>query len=81
MITPEIASELHEWEVLACTPPLSWERQIIGKLVSEVRKLQHELDDPNYNYVGRIHRQAIICRNEQIASLEKQIIELKKGKT
>lgn len=46
-------------------------------LLSEVRRLQHELNDPNYQYFGRIHRQAILVRNAQIEKLE---LELKKAK-
>lgn len=49
----------------------------VGKLVSEVRRLKHELADPNYLYVGRIHRQSILCRDAQIDVLRKEIAELK----
>lgn len=79
-MSDSIDAELFEWEEIACSVPDSREKQIIGKLVSAVRSLQHELRDPNYQYVGRIHRQAIISRNARIEDLEKQIRELKGDK-
>lgn len=53
--------------------------QWLSKCVSEVRRLQHELNDPNYSYSGRIHRQAILCRNAEIDRLQKRIKELEEG--
>jgi hypothetical protein len=50
--------------------------QYLGKCVSEVRRLRHELNDPNYSYSGRIHRQAILCREAEIDSLRERIKEL-----
>lgn len=55
--------------------------RIAQQLLSEVRHVRKEYEryqnDPNYNYSGRIHRNAILSRNNQIAALEKQIKELK----
>lgn len=53
--------------------------QYLGRCVSEIRRLRHELDDPNYQYVGRIHRQAILVRDARIDKLLKEIAELKAG--
>jgi hypothetical protein len=47
--------------------------QIATKLAAEVRRLQHALNDPAYMYAGsRIHRHAIVCRNERIEQLLKE---------
>lgn len=50
------------------------------QLVSRVRALEHELADPNYQYSGRIHRQAIVSRNALIEKLRQEIAILKKEK-
>lgn len=47
--------------------------QWAAKLVMRVRQLEHELADPNYLYVGRISRQAIICRNAEISKLQEEL--------
>lgn len=45
--------------------------QWVCQLVSEVRRLKHELVDPNYLYAnGRIHRQAVVSRNAEIEKLK-----------
>ncbi len=70
--------ELDRFEQLGCKRPMTPETQAIGNLVSEVRKLLHELKDPNYLYAStRIHRQAVISRDATIQRLEKEIMELK----
>lgn len=50
--------------------------QWLAKCVSEIRRLRHELNDPNYMYSGRIHRQAVICRDVEIDRLRKRIEDL-----
>lgn len=50
----------------------------LSKAISEIRHLRHQLNDPNYMYSGRIHRQAILTRNARIEQLEKEIEKLKK---
>lgn len=47
------------------------------KLLSEVRRLQHELNDPRYNYVGRIPRTAILYRDDKIDRLNKELTKLR----
>lgn len=74
MMTPE---QIDKYEEEAASKEHSLEGGRIGELCSEVRRLRHELDDPNYQYVGRIHRQAILCRNGTIDRLRKEIAELK----
>lgn len=49
----------------------------VCELVSEVRRLKHELADPNYLYAGRIHRQAILSRNATIDQLLREVKRLK----
>jgi hypothetical protein len=40
------------------------------KLIFEVRRLRHELNDPNYTYgQGRIPRQALVSRDARIDEL------------
>lgn len=56
--------------------PDSLAKQIATKLLSECRRLQHEIDDPNYRYSGRIHRNAILCRNAEIRSKTERITVL-----
>lgn len=56
----------------------SFMAHLVLKLVNEVRSLQHELADPNYQYSsGRIHRQAILCRDAEIDRLRKELEKLK----
>jgi hypothetical protein len=50
--------------------------QYLARCVSEVRRLRHELNDPNYSYSGRIHRQAILCRNVEIDALRERVKQL-----
>ena len=46
------------------------EHRIIQRLLREVLRLRHELDDPAYMYAGgRIRRDAILCRNAAIEAL------------
>jgi len=46
---------------------------LICQLISEIRSLRHELKDPNYLYCGsRIHRQAVISRNNQMNSMSEE---------
>lgn len=69
--------ELADWERAAASSE-SHENAVIRKLVSEVRRLKHEADDPNYLYCGsRIHRQAILVRNSEIDALRAQVAELR----
>lgn len=51
--------------------------QIAQKLLWENQKLQHDLDDPRYQYCGRATRAAILCRDATIEKLQKQIDALK----
>ncbi len=69
-------AQLSDWEILACSHE-KHEHFIMRQLISEVRRLRHELADPNYLYSGRIHRQGIISRNMEIDRLNKEIRELK----
>lgn len=54
--------------------------QMLSRAVSKIRSLQHELTDPNYLYVGRIHRQAILSRNAEIDALREELTKLKQRK-
>lgn len=73
-------AELHDFELLGCASN-TVEGRAICKLVSEVKSLQHELNDPNYQYVGRIHRHAIISRDCEITKLREEIKQLKGDKS
>lgn len=53
----------------------------VCRLVSEVRRLHHELADPNYQYSGRIHRQAVLTRDATIARLREEVKKLTANKT
>lgn len=78
---------LHKNGSLDATDMSDIERVIFGeetlcdlrhqRLLNEVRSLRHELDDPSYQYSGRIHRNAILCRNAMIDSLTAQLREAK----
>jgi len=73
----EIETHLAECEEEGCKGDTLL-HQLVCHLVSKVRNLQHQLADPNYQYAGgRIHRQAIVCRNEQQVQLYNEIKELK----
>lgn len=67
--------DLHGIEQAACASD-STEAAMILNLVSEVRRLKHELDDPNYLYAGRIHRQAIVSRDARIEKLRTEVKRL-----
>lgn len=58
--------------------------RIAQKLLSEVRHIRKEYEryqnDPNYNYSGRIHRDAILSRNNQIAKLQKELQAFKESR-
>lgn len=69
---------LFEAEEIACSGD-SLLHSLLGQAISKIRSLQHELDDPNYQYVGRIHRQGILSRNATIDQLRKEVDELKKS--
>jgi hypothetical protein len=59
----------------------SLEQQMLGRLLIEVRKLQHELADEQYRYAGtRIHRHALVCRDLKIDELREKVAALE-GKT
>lgn len=48
--------------------------QSVATLVSEVRRLNHELADPRFIYGGsRAPRQAITCRNIEISALRAEL--------
>lgn len=67
--------DLHKMEEQACALD-TLEARNVRALVSEVRRLQTALDDPNYLYSGRIHRQAILCRNAEIDKLREKVAKL-----
>ncbi len=69
--------DLSDMEEVLYKQPISYEAQIALRLLSECRRLQHELADPNYQYSGRIHRAAILSRNAEIDALRKTVEELK----
>jgi hypothetical protein len=53
---------------------------MVMKLVSEVRRLTHERDDPNFKYSGdRIHRAAVVSRNAQIDRLHDEVKALREA--
>lgn len=46
----------------------------LQQAISDIRELQHALDNPNYKYAGsRIHRNAILDRNNQIREYQNKI--------
>lgn len=67
---------LSQWAQIACRED-NLATRALGEAVTAITGLQHALRDPNFLYAGsRIHRMAIISRNEQIEGLIKQIGEL-----
>ena len=48
----------------------------LSQCVSEIRRLQHELADPNYQMSGRIHRAAVLCRDATIETQRQTIKKL-----
>ena len=67
-------------EEFACTGQ-SVDKQLIARLVSQVRSLQHQLNDPNYLYAGgRIHRQALISREMEANLLRDKYEKAVKGR-
>jgi len=56
----------------------SQEKRWVIELISKVRSLEHDLRNPNYLYAdSRIHRQAILCRNSDIALLQQELHKVK----
>lgn len=52
--------------------------QWLATCISEIRRLRHELNNPNYQYASsRIHRQALLYREAEIDKLKKEISEMK----
>ena len=68
-------NDIHVCEQLAFKED-SLLNRVCQRLIIEIRNLQHELADPNYQYVGRIHRNAILTRDAQIDTLKARIKEL-----
>lgn len=67
-------SDLHDIEKYAAGQADSLLSLVTMRLVREVRRLQHELNDPNYLYAsGRISRSAIICREAEADKLRERI--------
>lgn len=53
--------------------------QVACRLLSEVRRLTHALNDPQYMYAGdRVNRMAVITRNLDIVKLNDELTALKK---
>ncbi len=77
MSKPLDDSEFFQMEEIIYKEPFNQEKEIAQKLLHEVRRLKHELDDPNYIYSGRIHRAAILCRNAEIDALRAEIQKIK----
>lgn len=72
-LDPKNESDLHDIERLVHAEDTLIAR-MAQSLVVEVRRLRHELADPNYIYAhGRIARAAIVCRNNEIDSLREQL--------
>lgn len=69
------AIDIHTYEQLSFKEDNALNR-VCQRLIIEIRDLQHELADPNYQYVGRIHRNAILVREAEIDSLKAKIKEL-----
>lgn len=75
-------SDLIQFEEIAYRNGDSLDGSVISKLIWEVRRLQHELNDPRFMYANaRATRAAIVCRNEGIRRIERQLAEAKAGKS
>lgn len=56
-------------------------RHLAADLLLYVRHLKHEIANPVYSYAGgRISRNAILCRDEEIIALRNRIAQLEEGK-
>lgn len=76
---PLDASDLDEAERIALAGDTVL-HQLAGRLLIEVRRLQHELADPQFQYAGgRVHRHAVVCRNAEIDALREQVRQLRAG--
>lgn len=65
-MTPLTDADLIVMERLAFASETA-ECHAIQRLLAEVRRLRHELADPNYMYAGtRIHRHALLDRNARL---------------
>lgn len=55
------------------------DKRVICRLLNEIRRLRHELNDPAYQYAGgRIHRHAVMCRDGQIDTYMNELSEARK---
>lgn len=67
-------NEIEEWSLRSD----DLTHRFLARLVSEYRKLEHELIDPNYMYAGgRIHRQALMVRDVEVMQLRKEVSDMK----
>lgn len=72
-LNPKDDSDLHDIETLVHAEDTIIAR-LAQALVVEVRRLKHELNDPNYMFAGgRIPRAALICRTTEIDKLRKEL--------
>lgn len=71
------AEDVRKMEEIATSYPPTWEKLELCKAIAYIAELERALSDPNYMYSGRIHRQAILCRNAEIDVLRKEVAELK----
>lgn len=69
------AGDVWEAERFLFEQPDSLIKNVALRLHIEVMRLSHELNDPQYQYSGRIHRHALLCRNADIDTLRKEVKE------
>lgn len=73
-----LEKDLENVEKLALSYPQEDIKSWLAEAIVTIRHLQHQLNDPNYLYAGgRISRQAIVFRNEEIEALRNEMIRLK----
>lgn len=78
-LVPSDSSILHNVEQGLWKLSESLERDTALRLLHEVRRLMHEQRDPNYLYAeSRIHRSAILAREQTIDNLQERIRQLER---
>ena len=66
--------DMDNLEEFVAKEPDSPLQNVTMRLLSLVRSLGHQLDDPNYKYGGsRISRYAILSRNAEIEKLQEKL--------
>lgn len=70
---------LDEWEQLGYSGGTPIHRAL-SDAVREIRRLKHELSDPNYMYAsGRIGRQALLVREAELDRYRRRVAELEQA--